>query len=364
MVDLKLRSYQLKTGHHVVCFLDPSMAKRKRKKFSTRAEARAYQKKVESHLAVKGPEGFNSTAVNQLMQEHLEKVPNSRVRERKNSFLSFCEEFGDRPINQVGKNEIQAWFRKIKEEHDYSDRTLNTIKSNINAFFSFLVDENVIAISPLSKIRFERKPPPRRQRVVLSVDEVLKILEDTENFSQEMLYPFLLMAAFTGARRSEVLNLKRPDVDLEMGLVHFRNTKNGEDRAVRITGKLKSFLETHLTTHDSAWAFPDPEGTQIGRQRLQRLLRRFKKHFPNGKNWGPHSLRHSYAYNFLKMGGNMYQLQAILGHKSIQVTVDTYGQIAAQDVENVCPYEHLGEPRPRVSPQVAISSRSFAGGGK
>jgi len=35
----------------------------------------------------------------------------------------------------------------------------------------------------------------------------------------------------------------------------------------------------------------------------------------------------------------MYQLQAILGHKSIDVTVDTYGQIAAQDVENACPYE-------------------------
>jgi len=77
----------------------------------------------------------------------------------------------------------------------------------------------------------------------------------------------------------------------------------------------------------------------IGRQRLQRAMRRFKKHFPNGKNWGPHALRHSFAFNFLKQGGNMYQLQAILGHKSIDVTVDTYGQIAAQDVENACPYE-------------------------
>lgn len=35
----------------------------------------------------------------------------------------------------------------------------------------------------------------------------------------------------------------------------------------------------------------------------------------------------------------MYQLQAILGHRSIDVTVDTYGQIGAQDIENACPYE-------------------------
>ncbi len=359
MLDLKIRQYQLKTGHHVVCFADPVTNKRRRKKFDTKAEAKTYQKQVEAKLAVKGPEGFNATAVNQLMQDHLEKCPGSRVTERKNSFISFCETFGDRPINQVGKNEIQAWFRKIKEENDYSDRTLSTIKSNFNAFFNYLVEENVLSVSPMTKIRFERKPPPRRQRVVLSIDEVLKILEDAEQFSPTMLYPFLLMAAYTGARRGEVLNLKRSDVDIEMGLVHFRNTKNGEDRAVRISGKLKEFLESHIQTHESEFAIPDPEGKMIGRQRLQRNLKRFKKHFPNGKHWGPHSLRHSYAYNFLKRGGNMYQLQAILGHKSIDVTVDTYGQIAAQDVENACPYED-GSP---INPNVvtAMKSRSFAG---
>jgi len=34
----------------------------------------------------------------------------------------------------------------------------------------------------------------------------------------------------------------------------------------------------------------------------------------------------------------MYQLQAILGHKSIGVTVDLYGQLKAQDVEDSSPY--------------------------
>ena len=68
---------------------------------------------------------------------------------------------------------------------------------------------------------------------------------------------------------------------------------------------------------------------------------KFKAFFPleNKDNWGSHSLRHSFAYNFLKQGGRMYQLQAILGHRSIGVTVDLYGQLQAQDIDCPSPYE-------------------------
>ena len=37
----------------------------------------------------------------------------------------------------------------------------------------------------------------------------------------------------------------------------------------------------------------------------------------------------------------MYQVQAILGHRGIQTTVDLYGQLQAQDIENPSPYENL-----------------------
>jgi integrase len=343
MLDFKVKTYSLKTGHTIVCYTDPQSLKRKRRKFSSKTDARKYQKEIELLFSTRGPQAFDITPVSQLMKFHLEQVPNSRVLERKNHFLSFCDEFGHRPINQVGKNELLSWFRKIKEQDDLSDRTLATIKSNLNAFFNFLVDDGVISDSPLLKIQFERKPPPRRQRVVLSIEEVKQVLENAKNFSPKILYPFLFAAAYTGARRSEILKLKRADLDFQMGLIHFRKTKNGEDRSIRIPKNLRDFLLEHLSSHESEFAFPSPEGKMMGRQRLQRALRRFKKHFPIGKNWGPHSLRHSYAYNYLKMGGQMYQLQAILGHKSINVTVDIYGQLGAQDIDNPCPYEILNQ---------------------
>jgi integrase len=337
--ELKIKTYQINTGDHVVCYIDPITNKRKRKKFSSKAEAKNYRNDLQSKYQAKGPQTLNQTPLGQYLKLHLEVSPNSRMMDRKVHFESFRKEFESRPINQVGKAELHHWLQKIQTDHDLSDRTMNTIKSDINTFFRYLEDEQIIQNSPLTKIKFERKPPARRQRVVLSIDEIHKVLEGAKVFSPRLLYPLLFIAAYTGSRRGEVQKLKRKDVDFETGLIHFRQTKNGEDRTIRMSPSLKKFLEEHLTTHESEYVVTYKNNDNVPGYIIGKHLRRFRKLFPIGKDWGPHALRHSFAFNFLKKGGNMYQLQAILGHKSIDVTVDIYGQIGAQDVENSCPYE-------------------------
>lgn len=180
MLDLRVKTYELKTGHTVVCFIDPQTLKRKRRKFSSKVAAKNYKTEVELLFSTKGPQAFDTTPVSQLMKYHLEQLPDSRVSDRKNHFISFCNEFGHRPINQVGKNELTNWFRKVKEQDDLSDRTLATVKSNLNSFFNFLVEDGIITHSPLLKIKFDRKPPPRRPRVVLSIEEVKQVLENAK----------------------------------------------------------------------------------------------------------------------------------------------------------------------------------------
>ena len=263
MNELKIKIYQIKSGDHVVCYIDPVSQKRKRKGFSSKADAKRYEQDLELQFSSKGASGFDQRPVGQLMKLHLEKCPDSRVTERKVHFQSFCDEFSARPISQVGKDELSHWFQKTKAKHDLSDRTLNTIKSDLNSFFHFLEERSIISVSPLSKIRFERRPPARRPRVVLSIEEVHEVLSNARNFSPKILYPILFAAAYTGARRGEVIKLKRKDVDFSMDLIHFRRTKNGEDRSIRIPKSLRIFLEGYLASHDSEYAFPHVDGGAI-----------------------------------------------------------------------------------------------------
>ena len=50
-----------------------------------------------------------------------------------------------------------------------------------------------------------------------------------------------------------------------------------------------------------------------------------------------HDIKHSFSWNYLRSGGEMYQLQAILDHKSIKMTVDLYGHFKAVDVKRCSP---------------------------
>ena len=88
----------------------------------------------------------------------------------------------------------------------------------------------------------------------------------------------------------------------------------------------------------SEFVFQGQFGRPISATQIADGIIRLQTNHPEMKKWTYHDLRHSYAHNFLKRGGKMYQLQAILGHKSIQMTIDLYWQLRAADVEAISLY--------------------------
>ena len=155
---------------------------------------------------------------------------------------------------------------------------------------------------------------------------------EAKKFNEEYFYPIIFLAAHTGARRSEILKLKKEDVDLKLKLIHIRNTKTKIDRVIRMNKILYEFLEKKMELN-SDFIAPAPNNIEFGSQRITRWINKFRTQYPRDKHFGLHCLRHSFAFNYLKAGGQMYQLKAILGHKTIQMTIDLYGQLQAQDIE-------------------------------
>ena len=97
-------------------------------------------------------------------------------------------------------------------------------------------------------------------------------------------------------------------------------------------------LETLPRDHE--YVFTNKHGRPVYMNMVSRHQKIFREQNPiNGKNWGLHALRHSFAYNYLKSGKEMYQLSSILGHYNITSTINTYGRIRAQDDEFPSPYE-------------------------
>ncbi len=124
---------------------------------------------------------------------------------------------------------------------------------------------------------------------------------------------------------------------METSHLTFKNTKNGSDRKISISENLRKTIDLQGKT--SRYVFPNKDSKFFNRSAIERALISFKDKHPLAKNWHIHDLRHSFAYNFLKKGGEMYQLQALLGHRSIQMTVDLYGNLKSHDVKDPSPYD-------------------------
>ncbi|MBF0315789.1 MAG: tyrosine-type recombinase/integrase [Oligoflexia bacterium] len=57
------------------------------------------------------------------------------------------------------------------------------------------------------------------------------------------------------------------------------------------------------------------------------------------KKWRTHDLRHSFCYNALLKGKKMYQIQSILGHRSVQLTIDLYGHLKSISIDDPSPFD-------------------------
>ncbi len=343
MKPLKISIHKLANGQFVTCFIDPKTGKKRRNRFSTKKEATHYQDQIRLRYRMKGEHSFSHHPVAKLMKFHLEKCPHSRVTVNKSCFRSFMNTFGEYSISELEKSDLIQWFRERQEKYDFSEKTLHVHKHLINHFFKFVHDEGIIKFNPMEAIKFNLHVPFRRKRVVLSVEEVREVLENAPKFDSTYFYPLVYLLIHTGARRGEAIKLKKEDVDFKLGRLTFKDTKNGEERSINLSSRLSEFLKRQMDSHDSPYVFCGPQREKLERTYVMRMCRRYKVHFPNGKNWCYHSLRHSFAHNFLLQGGNMYELQAILGHRNINITIDLYGQIKAHEIRDFSPYESKPE---------------------
>ena len=168
--------------------------------------------------------------VAQLMKEHLQRHPNSKVRERKNCFISFCDHFGRYDIHQVDQEALKSWFKDLKAQYKYTVPTMNKVRASINHFFIDLIEENIIIQNPLNGIKFKGKHKRTRERTILSPDEVKQMLKEMKKHSPEILYPYIFTLAHTGARLGEIRTLKWKWINFKLNQIYIPHTKNGTER--------------------------------------------------------------------------------------------------------------------------------------
>jgi integrase/recombinase XerD len=173
--------------------------------------------------------------------------------------------------------------------------------------------------------------------------------------NKAMVDPVLFRVLYgAGLRISEALSLTLADVDTRAGTLRIRDTKNGENRTVPVTGRLAATLESYI-----AAAHPAPEpgdhvfysvapGRPINQSTIYVRFRGYLAdagipHFTGGPH--PHSLRHGFAVANLRrwaaQGADLAvmlpYLACYMGHADLRgtqyylrLTADAYPEVMAR----------------------------------
>ena len=119
----------------------------------------------------------------------------------------------------------------------------------------------------------------------------------------------LLLAIKTGARASELLAIKKTDLDKHNKTVYIRGLKGSDNLEMPLSNKLFAELYKYSNTVVGDFIFP------ISYERFVQIY----KHYRN-TNHPLKSLRHSFALELYKKSKDIRLVQQALKHKSITST--------------------------------------------
>jgi len=240
--------------------------------------------------------------------------------------------------------EFQQWFFYLptKRGHARSAKDQNTVLTTVKGFFKFLKHEEFLSHDPAANVEYAREPR-RLPKNILTPQEAKRIIESVDISNARGYRDRVLLEVLysCGARRTELLNVKVQDVNLEEELLFIREGKGGADRIVPLSHIACKMLETYikgvrpqlLFGRNSDFLFLSRRGKQLDRESLSTIIKKYAKLAKIQKNVTPHLWRHSMACHLLKNDSKLRHLQSILGHKSL-ATTEKYLHLTINEIKD------------------------------
>ncbi|MDR0487796.1 MAG: site-specific integrase [Propionibacteriaceae bacterium] len=212
-------------------------------------------------------------------------------------------------IENVSTDQLTKWVALQQWAPETRRRYYTTLK----LFFSFSVTTRAALINPAIDLPTVRIPKPYPRAIP---DPIL--IAAINECGDRLTRLVLLIAAETGARRSEIAQIQ-PNRDLlytHNGWSLYLHGKGNKKRLVPITNRLASEIRK-WSGQASRWLFPSTQST-TGHLSPSHIGKLASRNLPAG--WTLHTLRHRFATIANEQTGDLAALQQLLGHESLATT--------------------------------------------
>jgi integrase/recombinase XerD len=285
------------------------------------------------------------------------EAKSSKTIEMVRSSVKYLEEFLcsqqlSTDAADIGVSEIRMFIVHLQQKNRFSSHpyakpqqgrlsghTVNCYLRSIRAFWSWLLSEEIVDRNPFAKIRIPK--PPRKIIPTFSKPQFQTLLGVINTSTPEGYrdMSIILVLLDTGLRVSELTSLTLPDVRLAEGVLKVFG-KGRKERLIPIGKASQRVLWNYVNRYRPQPANPrcdlvflTKDGWPLTKNRIQKLMGKYGKRAGiEGVRCSPHTLRHTGAVMFLRNGGDVFNLQRLLGHSSLEMTRH-YCELADVDVK-------------------------------
>jgi len=287
------------------------------KTFSTKRLASQFALKIESDTKAQQAFGgasntttFKIASKDYLLNRYLGIRP---PRSHEGRIEYWDKWFKDKRLIDITKSDITSGLKELPDR--LSNTTINKYKAAASVVFSYACREYDLPDNPVRHIR--SLPEPRGRIRFLSDDERSRLFEACRASNWDKLYPLVLLAITTGARKGELLGLRWCDVDFDRQTAFINTTKNGQPKVLPLTDSVVVEL--------SRFKDQEPElifNSQIKPDKPYEFRKQWIKALDKSEinDFRFHDLRHTTASYLAQNGATLLEIGEILGHKQIQMT--------------------------------------------
>jgi integrase/recombinase XerD len=264
--------------------------------------------------------------------------------------------FGDRDLETITLQDWKEYIHWLRHEYQpkrfngdaspLSEATIDNHWKMIRSFYNWATD-NTILSTQRPDIKLPRPKYQSPQIVPFTPEEVKRLL-DASQFTQvqkqsgrayKIKRPhadrdktIIMILLDTGVRLGELHRLRCGDINLENGEIYIRphaSSRKSMPRTVHIGARTKQAIWKYIAQQQSAGDQSHPL-FDLKPASIRIFINRIGA---NAKiaHCHPHKFRHTFAIMYLRNGGDVFTLQRLLGHATLQMTLK-YVALAQTDM--------------------------------
>ncbi|MBY0316992.1 MAG: hypothetical protein K2Q26_15840 [Bdellovibrionales bacterium] len=152
-----IKFYPLPSGIFMVSYYDSFRQKRIQKEFKEEAKAKMYLNTLKADNAKFLPQpNLKNTSLEELLKTYFKQTPGTYFERSPFLVKVFIDYFGMHSPKNLNEMAMRTFLAQLKNENDYSEKSMLAIKYRFSGFMKFLIEKHLIETSPLENITFAR----------------------------------------------------------------------------------------------------------------------------------------------------------------------------------------------------------------